>query len=569
MEASLDFLGRLHPVVVHLPIGIFVLLALVEFAGLFRFGPRLTTTQRTFILAVGLAIALATALFGWLLARDGGYDTALLDRHQWLGFSFAALAAVLLLVHVRGWRRMYAGLLTVSVVVLGVAGHFGGTLTHGENYLTASSTAGKHDTPKDPAKALVFADVIHPILEQRCTACHGATKSNGDLRYDTLEELLKGGKSGPAFKPGEAAVSRMIQRIHLPLDAKKHMPPKGKAQLTDDEIALLEWWIDAGAPTTQRLAEVDPPAVLAEVIATRLGVPPVPPPDRAEMLAAAAAIEEKLGIVIRPLTMDEPWLAANARLRQRNFADADLAELAPIARALHWLDLGETAVTDAGLRSLGGMTNLRRLHLDRTAVTDAGLANLSGLSHLESVNLYATAVTDAGLVALRALPRLRSLYLWQTKVTPEAVAKFAEEQTDKRKIARWKSEIAALEANIRAEHFTANLGASLQQVVPAKLPSAATPVAADVVSKDSEPAANAVAAISPLLRESKETAVEPDDSPVAPSSDPRNDTCPVSGEPIDANVTEVVGGKTIAFCCESCREEFKAEPEKFPLPPTP
>src|SRR5690554_543569 len=103
MASVLDLLGRFHPVVVHLPIGIFLLLACVELAGLFPRGPRLTPPQRTFILTLGLVLAAATALFGWLLARDGGYDAVLLDRHQWLGFSFAALAAVLLLAHVRGW----------------------------------------------------------------------------------------------------------------------------------------------------------------------------------------------------------------------------------------------------------------------------------------------------------------------------------------------------------------------------------------------------------------------------------------------------------------------------------
>jgi uncharacterized membrane protein/mono/diheme cytochrome c family protein len=560
MSSVLDLLGRFHPVAVHLPIGIFLLLACIELAGLLPHGPRLTATQRTFILAVGLIFAAATAFFGWLLARDGGYNAALLQRHQWLGFSFAALAAVLLIAHVRGWRRLYGVLLSASVVVLGAAGHFGGTLTHGENYLTAPM-AGERG-PIKPAEALVFADVIHPILEQRCTACHGATKSNGDLRYDTLEELLKGGKSGPAFKPGEAVASRMIKRVYLPLDAKEHMPPKGKTQLTEDEIALLEWWIDAGAPTRQRVAEVNPPAALAEVIATRLGVPPVPPPDRAEMLAVAATLEQKLGIVVRPLTIDEPWFEANARLRQKNFGDAQLTELAPIAAALRWLDLGETAVTDAGLRALAPMSELRRLHLDRTAVTDAGLAQLAPLIRLEAINLHATNVTDAGLVTLRALPRLRSLYLWQTDVTPEAVAKLAEHQTDQRKIARWKSEIASLEASIRAEHFTANMGAS----PPADATSAAGQITAAVIKTPLQlpkiPAAVANAAENgrSLTIEDKNGRID-----ATVPAEPVNARCPVSGEAVNESVTELVDGRSIAFCCESCREEFKAEPAKFPL----
>lgn len=567
MAGMLDFLGRLHPVFVHLPIGIFLLLGFIELVGLFPRAPRLTDAQRTFVLALGFGVALATAAFGWLLAREGGYNTELLDRHQWSGFTFAALAAVLLAVQLARWRRVYGALLVMSIGVLSATGHFGGTLTHGENYLTTSNALGKRPLPKNPKEALVFADVVHPLLEQRCVACHGATKSNGDLRYDTLEQLWKGGKSGPAFKPGESSISRMIQRLHLPLDAKEHMPPKGKTQLTEDEVALLEWWIDAGAPTAKRVAEVNPPADIAEAIAARLGVPPTPPPDRAKMLAAAEALERKLGIVIRPMTLDEPWLEANARLQQGKFGDAQLAELASIAPALRWLDLGETAVTDAGLRSLAAMTNLHRLHLDRTAVTDAGLANLAPLARLELLNLHATKVTDAGLTALQTLPRLRSLYLWQTKVTPEAAAKFGEHQTDQRKIARWKTEIAALEANIRAEHFAANFGAA-----PLPRPAATTSAPsvtgmAKPKAAQPPPSATAKAPANPAGVAGKAAPETANSIALSPTtSAPVNTTCPVSGEPIDPSVTATIDGRVIAFCCEECRAKYQAEPARYRLP---
>src|SRR5687768_6837261 len=467
MDQLWFLLGRLHPVAVHLPIGIFVLLALVELAAIFPGVPQLARAQRSFVLGTGALFAIATAVFGWLLARDGGYDAKLLERHQWLGIGVAVLAVLLLLVHSLGWRRTYAGALTLTVIVLAIAGHFGGSLTHGENYLTASSKAPRRAPPTDPTRALAFDDVIHTILELRCIACHGPTKSNGDLRYDTLEEFVKGGKTGPAFKPGYAAASLMIKRVHLPLDAKEHMPPKGKPQLTDEETTLLEWWINAGAPTEKRVAELAPPPLISELIAAQLGIATTPPPDRAVMLAAAEAIERKLDIIVRPLAPDGPWLAANARLQLDKFGDAQLAELAAIAPALYWLDLGETAVTDAGLSSLAGMKNLRRLHLDRTAVTDSGLKQLAPLSQLESLNLHATSVTDNGLLPLRDLPRLRSVYLWQTKVSPDGVEKLAKAQTDQNKIARWKIQIADLEANIRAEHFRADVGSPLQSA-PAK-----------------------------------------------------------------------------------------------------
>ena len=469
-------LGRFHPVAVHLPIGLFVLLAIVELAALFPRMARLANAQRTLVLALGLLFSLLTSLLGWMLAREGGYDAALLGRHRMLGIAVAALAAILFLVHLRRWQRAYATVLVAMILVTVAAGHLGGSLTHGENYLSAIATSAKRVPVADPAHAMVFADVVHPILQQRCASCHGATKSNGDLRYDALEELLKGGKTGPAFKPGNAAASAMIKRVYLPVDAKEHMPPKGKPQLTDDELALIEWWINAGAPTDKRVAQASPPPAVVELIASQLGVPPPPLPDRATMLAAARALERSLGIIIRPLDADGPWLAANARLQFAKFGDAQLAQLAPIAPALRWLDAGETSVTDAGFPALAAMKNLRRLHLDRTAVTDAGIAGLSGLAQLEYVNLRATKVTDVALKTLEALPRLRSLYVWETQMTPAAVAKFVEQQVDQRKVARWKSEIAALEARIRDEQITASIGERLVPVKKAPMPQIAAPL---------------------------------------------------------------------------------------------
>ena len=470
MEPWLQLAGRLHPLAVHLPIGLFILLAVIELAGAFPSGPRLTAQQRSWILGLGFLGAATTASFGWLLAGSGDYNDTLLDRHRWLGVGFAATTAVLYLLRRR--PRAYAAGLTVSVTLLGLAGHAGGTLTHGESYLSLSNVASS-SAPTRAEDTRLFDDVIHPILTQRCVSCHGAGKSQGELRYDTRDFLVQGGKSGPSFKSGDALGSLLIKRAHLPLEAKQHMPPKGKPQLTEDELTLLEWWIDVGAPFDVRVSAIEAPPLILERIATRLSWVREPTPDRAVVLAAAAALEQRLGVLLRPLTQDGPWLAANARVKLAAFGDAELAALAPIAPALYWLDLGETGVTDAGLGAVAAMKNLRRLQLDRTAITGTGLRALSGLSQLETLNLHGTRLTDADLSALESLPRLRSLYLWQTQVSAEAAARLGQKQTDHRRIARWRAEISALETKIRAETFRANLGTDAEPRPP--LPPAPTP----------------------------------------------------------------------------------------------
>lgn len=478
MENLTLFLGRLHPLVVHLPIGILFLLALFEVAARWSRFPRLSEAQRTVVLAIGACSALVAAGFGWLLAEREGLAGTLVDRHQLLGFLTVGGAVALLWVQIFRWRRVYAPLFTLTLLALVGAGHYGGAMVHGEDYLTGllpesvkrvigvPETKGTREVPGDPAHALVFADVVHPILEQRCVSCHGAAKSNGDLRMDTWEAMLLGGKEGALFRPGDISGSRLVQRLLLPLDHEERMPPKDKPQLTDGELALIEWWIGTGAPHAETVAQVTPPPEVIEILAEQFGVgaDSGPIPDRAEILAQANALAVRLGIEVRPLTSEGPWLAATARLQGKQFGDEQLAELAAVGPALHWLDLGETGVTDAGLVHLATMRELRRLQLDRTAVTDDGLSALAPLTRLESLNLFGTSITDTGIDGLKALPRLRRLHLWQTQVTPEAADRLANEATDQRRIRRWQEEIAARERMIRAERFLVTTGETFPEV---------------------------------------------------------------------------------------------------------
>jgi hypothetical protein len=279
--------------------------------------------------------------------------------------------------------------------------------------------------------------------------------------------LAKGGKHGPVIKAGDLASSPLVRRIDLPTDAKEHMPPSGKPQLSDDDLTVLEWWVGAGAPHDKTVAALAPPPSVEDILAARLGAPAEAPPNRAQILAQSARLAAGLGVIARPLSPDGPWIEVNARPAGRAFGDAELAQLAPVAAAVEWLDLGGTAVTDKGLAAIEPMRRLERLHLDQTRVGDAGLGRLSRLKRLEYLNLRGTAVTDQGLAALRGLPRLRSLYLWQTAVTPAAAQALGDSLIDRRRIARWKAEEADLERRIQAERFDANTGEVLRPAAKA------------------------------------------------------------------------------------------------------
>jgi hypothetical protein len=86
---------------------------------------------------------------------------------------------------------------------------------------------------------------IKPLLKNKCYACHGPVKQEAGLRLDAAQLLLAGGDDGKVVLPGESASSRLIARVSSP-DMDERMPPEGAA-LSNDEIALMQSWIDQGA----------------------------------------------------------------------------------------------------------------------------------------------------------------------------------------------------------------------------------------------------------------------------------------------------------------------------------
>jgi hypothetical protein len=81
------------------------------------------------------------------------------------------------------------------------------------------------------------------VLVQRCGQCHGAAPGMSGLQLTSRENLLKGGKRGPAVVPGHATSSLLYQAVAG--GGKISMPPGSK--LPDTEIAVIKAWIDAGA----------------------------------------------------------------------------------------------------------------------------------------------------------------------------------------------------------------------------------------------------------------------------------------------------------------------------------
>ena len=269
------FLGRFHTLAVHLPIGALVLVGVAEALALF---PRLRARIDPGLgLALPFLVATSVAAFalGILLARGGGYPTKLVTLHR--GFTLAAVigsAACMVAWSLRQRgdgtvRRLpYRATLGATLGLVTLGAHFGGSMTHGDTYLTryapsfvqrllgAGPAPAPEALPVAPvAEPLVFTGVILPLLRERCVECHGPDKAKGGLRLDALAGLLKGGDTGAAIKPGQGAASLLVARMTLPPSDDEHMPPAGNAEPSADEIEVVRWWIDRGATEALRVRD--------------------------------------------------------------------------------------------------------------------------------------------------------------------------------------------------------------------------------------------------------------------------------------------------------------------------
>ena len=439
-----QFVGRFHPLAVHLPIALVLLVAVLECASLFRAGKHLRTSAG-FVLALAAASALVAVFLGWMLGRSGGYEGALVTRHMWGGISLAA--ALVLCCGIRGWNgKGYGIALFATVCLMAWTSDQGGKLTHGEGFLTehmpaklrallgVAPLAKRHLAPNSavssasnlsdaslstPAQVSVafFASRVAPIFDDKCVQCHGPEKKKGKLRLDTFDYVMHGSKDGAVVKPGDARNSELYRRVTLPRDNKDAMPAEGKPGLTASELKVIEFWIVAGATeslATEKVNAAPPPPSAKPVLPSLAG-------DYRPRLSQIAGLETQLGVRLIPRSQNpRDGLILRTVSAPERCTDSVLTALKPIADLIVDAELSRTKLTDEGVKMLGGFANLHSLDLSHTAVTSRGLASLTNLSKLESLNLTATDVDEEGVLPFRRKPGLRHLYLFATKCSQDA-----------------------------------------------------------------------------------------------------------------------------------------------------
>lgn len=430
-----EFIGRFHPLLVHLPIGVLLLGIVMHWLSrkprYHNLRPGIAVT-----LLLGAVSAVFSCISGWLLATGGEYEPVTLDQHRWLGIAVAVISILYYLLFtgkvkltLPAWLPYVLSL--VLVLILSVTGHLGGTLTHGEGYL--SGAWGEKETRMvkkiipDVQQAMVYEDIIQPMLQHKCYSCHGPSKQKGKLRLDSRDDMLKGGEEGPSIIPGKGDASILFQRLVLEERDEKHMPPKGRPQFTSSEIELIHWWISTGAAFDKPVHElprdekIQPLLMALQSSDAAPAKPDVPEAPVAEANPDIINRLKEAGATVIPVARGSNYLSVNF-ISSKSVTDAEAALLEQIAPQLVWLKAGGTSITDKAMESMATLTNLTRLSLDNTAITDEGIKQLQTLTNLLYLNIVGTKVSAAGLSALQSLQNLQSVYLYQSAVTGEDLA---------------------------------------------------------------------------------------------------------------------------------------------------
>lgn len=431
----LQFIGRFHPLTVHFPIALILLVPVLELAGKAKRFPYLRASSQ-FVLGLATIGATVAAFLGWCLARSGSYSGRLVTQHMWGGITLATLCWLCWILRSRTTEpniaRLYAVVLTLSVLVVSWTGYRGGQISQGEDHLTQyMPSILRHliglpdEAPSAQAAAGSFYAVrLQPILAERCVTCHGPSKQKSNLRLDSYGWLMRGGKHGAVVKAGNPQGSDLLRRVTLSPDQDDFMPKGKKQPLLPGQVKLIELWIGAGASGSLPVDAIKDLPAQGTVAAAAVEVkfPEIDPAALTKARESIAAAVEQLQNKF-PNTLDyesrgSAGLVLNASLLGVKFGDGELAAFAPVAQYITLADLSRTAITDRSAPAIAAMKRLRVLRLAQTKVTDDTLKGLSGLDQLQSLNVFGTRVTPASLSAVEKFPRLEHFYAGQTAIPP-------------------------------------------------------------------------------------------------------------------------------------------------------
>ncbi|MGJ8676456.1 MAG: c-type cytochrome domain-containing protein [Akkermansiaceae bacterium] len=440
-----QFLGRFHPVILHLPIGILIGLLVLEIVA-FKCNKSGLNLATNILVAMLAPSSLLTAGLGLLLAANGDYSGDTLQWHKWLGIVFAFFALILAYLKLLAFYKKGKGTLTYkyclifTAVILPIVGHLGGNLTHGSDYLTkyapewVLTVLGEDDeeekilTSAETDYEDVFTQVVMPILQDNCVQCHGPEKQKSRYRLDTYENLMIPGSMGDLpIVPSKVAESKLIEYLWLPEEDEMAMPPEGKPRLLPEEILAITHWVANGAKGPLGSEPYEAPKNVSKNVSEAEKTDAYSKQVEVKLHSEQAKLDElmNLGILALPISRDSELLYVDFQNTKGPVTDESFTILSSLKDQITELKLTNANVTNTQLEAFRGAARLETLDLSNKTSTDRSLELLNSLTSLRKLILFNSDLTDEGLLKLSA-PQLEQLYIGSTQVSQNGILDFKE-----------------------------------------------------------------------------------------------------------------------------------------------
>ena len=426
----IEILGKLHPAIVHLPIG-FILMTFF-----YEWYKGRNSISLWFITLLSSILAMGS---GFVLLKTGHFEGLNMFLHMVMGVITTIITALLFVVK---WKdiNLFSSqnflLKFLLLVVLTVGGHMGGELTHGEEYLPLPFQSQVDIVLDFSTKetVVVYDDLIKPIFKAKCNRCHEEGDNRGKLNMQTQEGLLSDKFGDPAVMPGDLVNSEIFKRISLNPWHKKYMPPSGP-DLTYAEKRIIEWWIVSGASFTDDIKKMEVPQDIKSLLLNEYGI------DFTEKsfyeIAQVSPLDQEIidqiknsGFNITSLAANTNFVDVNIKGHSKEWTQERLQSLLPAKEQITWLDLSDSQLNDSHSEIIQSFQNITKLKLQNSEITDATIKNIVDLNELTVLNLYGTNVTDQAIDNLLKIPKLKKLYIWNTDISSNGIQKLKDAKAD-------------------------------------------------------------------------------------------------------------------------------------------
>ena len=419
LPAIFKVLGRAHPLVIHFPLVLSILISILFLLPRWRHHILQDHNEESLFYLLGLnaLFALLSALFGIFLSREGGYEADSLLWHKWSGIVLALLSYLFFLGYKRvlAMKPLFFTIVWLLPLLAIVVGHAGGNITHGSEYLLEPMAKARTRGPVDLAKANVFEAAIQPILEDKCVSCHSEQKTKGGLILSSLAAFEKGGRHGVAFKLGDVENSLLWKYINLPEEDKKHMPPAGKPQLTEDDKKIILQWLKSGIDPRIKWASLQDTLELKRLVKQNSSNGSQPSYSFEPADPARVQKLNNFFRVIKPTYEGSPGLDVSFYGREK-FNPSQVSELKSLASQVVQLDLHNMPLKDEDMPAILEFPNLEVLNLNYTGISGNALRNVKSMKNLKRLSLSGIKLSPQNLDSLGTLPALKEVYVWNTGI---------------------------------------------------------------------------------------------------------------------------------------------------------